>query len=158
MELYAKIVDNKVVEVSSGIGTSGNWVTVEGYQGENQTLTYDASTNTVTCKDEIDEVPVATISELEAIKLELTKDYLRSNRNKLLAESEGIFAETAGGVSVACLKRLVDNGVINENEETVLFITGAGLKTIEAVEDEMNPAIKIPPNSEEFMDEFSKLG
>jgi len=77
---------------------------------------------------------------------------------KLLAESEGIFAETAGGVSVACLKRLVDNGVINENEETVLFITGAGLKTIEAVEDEMNPAIKIPPNSEEFMDEFSKLG
>ena len=102
MELYAKIVDNKITEVSSGIGTSGNWVTVEGYQGENQTLTYDASTNTVTCKDEIDEVPVATISELEAIKLELTKDYLRSNRNKLLAESDWIVTkslETGVGVS-----------------------------------------------------------
>ena len=102
MELYAKIVDNQITEVSSGIGTSGTWVTVEGYQGEDQTLTYDAFTNTVTCKDEIDEVPVATISELEAVKLELTKDYLRSNRNKLLAESDWIVTkslETGVGVS-----------------------------------------------------------
>ena len=43
MELYAKIVDNQITEVSSGIGTSGTWVTVEGYQGEDQTLTYDAT-------------------------------------------------------------------------------------------------------------------
>ncbi|MDG1989888.1 MAG: threonine synthase [Dehalococcoidia bacterium] len=77
---------------------------------------------------------------------------------KLLAESEGIFAETAGGVSVACLKKLVASGVINTDEETVLFITGAGLKTIEAVKDEMNPPIMIPPNAEEFMAEFNKLG
>lgn len=77
---------------------------------------------------------------------------------KLLAESEGIFAETAGGVSVACLKKLIASGVINTNEETVLFITGAGLKTIEAVKDEMNPAIMISPNAEEFMAEFNKLG
>jgi threonine synthase len=77
---------------------------------------------------------------------------------KLLAESEGIFAETAGGVAVACLKKLIASGVINTNEETVLFITGAGLKTIEAVKDEMNPAIMISPNAEEFMVEFNKLG
>ena len=102
MELYAKIVDNKVAEVSSGIGTSGTWVTVDNYQGEDQTLWYDPTLNIVKCKDEIDEVPVATISELEAIKLELTKDYLRSNRNKLLAESDWIVTkslETGVGVS-----------------------------------------------------------
>ena len=102
MELYAKIVDNQITEVSSGIGKSGNWVTVDNYQGSDQTLTYDAFTNTVICKDEIDEVPVATISELEAVKLELTKDYLRSNRNKLLAESDWIVTkslETGVGVS-----------------------------------------------------------
>ena len=47
-------------------------------------------------------MPVATISELEAVKLELTKDYLRSNRNKLLAESDWIVTkslETGVGVS-----------------------------------------------------------
>ena len=102
MELYAKIVDNEITEVSSGIGTSGTWVTVDNYQGSDQTLWYDPTLNIVKCKDEIDEVPVATISELEAIKLELTKDYLRSNRNKLLAESDWIVTkslETGVGVS-----------------------------------------------------------
>ena len=54
IECYAKIVDNQITEVSSGIGTSGTWVTVEGYQGEDQTLWYDATSNTVKCKDEID--------------------------------------------------------------------------------------------------------
>ena len=88
IELYAKIVDNQITEVSSGIGTSGTWVTVEGYEGEDQKLYYDAISNTVKCKDEIDEKPVATIEELEAVKLELDKDYVRSNRNRLLAESD----------------------------------------------------------------------
>ena len=88
IECYAKIVDNQITEVSSGIGTSGTWVTVEGYEGEDQKLYYDAISNTVKCKDEIDEKPVATIEELEAVKLELDKDYVRSNRNRLLAESD----------------------------------------------------------------------
>ena len=88
IELYAKIVDNQITEVSSGKGTTGTWVTVEGYQGEDQKLYYDVISNTVKCKDEIDEKPVATIEELEAVKLELDKDYVRSNRNRLLAESD----------------------------------------------------------------------
>ena len=88
IECYAKIVDNQITEVSSGIGTSGTWVTVDNYQGEDQTLWYDAKSNIVKCKDEIDEKPVATIEELEAVKLELDKDYVRSNRNRLLAESD----------------------------------------------------------------------
>jgi len=88
IELYAKIVDNQITEVSSGKGTTGTWVTVEGYQGEDQTLYYDVMSNTVKCKDEIDEKPVATIEELEAVKLELDKEYVRNLRNRLLIESD----------------------------------------------------------------------
>ena len=88
IELYAKIIDNQITEVSSGKGTTGTWVTVEGYQGEDQKLYYDAISNTVKCKDEIDEKPVATIEELEAVKLELDKEYVRNLRNRLLIESD----------------------------------------------------------------------
>ena len=88
IECYAKIVNNQITEVSSGKGTTGTWVTVEGYQGEDQTLYYDVMSNTVKCKDEIDEKPVATIEELEAVKLELDKEYVRNLRNRLLIESD----------------------------------------------------------------------
>ena len=88
MELYAKIVDNKVAEVSSGIGTSGTWVTVDNYQGSDQTLWYDPTLNIVKCKDKIDEVSEATIEELEAFKLEMDIRDVRGNRNRLLAESD----------------------------------------------------------------------
>ena len=88
IECYAKIVNNQITEVSSGKGTTGTWVTVEGYQGENQKLYYDVISNTVKCKDEIDEKPVATIEELEAVKLELDKEYVRNLRNRLLIESD----------------------------------------------------------------------
>ena len=88
MELYAKIVDNKITEVSSGIGTSGNWVTVDNYQGADQTLWYDPTLNIVKCKDKIDEVSEATIEELEAFKLEMDIRDVRGNRNRLLAESD----------------------------------------------------------------------
>ena len=69
---------------------------------------------------------------------------------KLLAETEGIFAETAGGVTVACLKRLVASGVIRRDEETVAFITGGGLKTIEAVQGYLNEPVRIPPQMAAF--------
>ena len=88
MELYAKIVDNKITEVSSGIGTSGNWVTVDNYQGSDQTLWYDPTLNIVKCKDKIDEVSEATIEELEAFKLEMDIRDVRGNRNRLLTESD----------------------------------------------------------------------
>ena len=86
--MYAKIVNNKITEVSSGIGTSGTWVPIENFQGENQTLTYDSAANIVRCEDKIDEVTEATIEQLDAVKLELDKDYVRTGRNKLLAESD----------------------------------------------------------------------
>ncbi len=54
---------------------------------------------------------------------------------RLLARTEGIFTETAGGVTVATLERLVREGQIDRTDETVALITGIGLKTIEALGD-----------------------
>ena len=69
---------------------------------------------------------------------------------KLLARTEGIFAETAGGVTVAGLKRLVESGHIRPDEVTVVFITGAGLKTVEAVIDELEPPLRVEPTIASF--------
>ena len=52
---------------------------------------------------------------------------------KLLAETEGVFTETAGGTTIAVLRKLVEQGRIDPNETTVAYITGNGLKTTEAV-------------------------
>jgi threonine synthase len=60
---------------------------------------------------------------------------------KLLASTEGIFAETAGGVTIACLKKLVATGKIRPEERTVVLITGTGLKTQEA----LHGHLKVPP-------------
>ena len=69
---------------------------------------------------------------------------------KLLAECEGIFAETAGGVTVACAKKLIESGKIPANESTVLCITGHGLKTAEAVADHCGAPRLIKPSLREF--------
>ncbi len=67
----------------------------------------------------------------------------------LLAETEGIFTETAGGVVISGLKHLAETGVIKPDEVTVAYITGNGLKTQEAVEELVNPMI-IDPTIESF--------
>jgi threonine synthase len=66
---------------------------------------------------------------------------------RLLARTEGIFAETAGGVTVACTKKLVECGRLDPDAETVLLITGDGLKTLDAVEDHLGPRATVPPNA-----------
>ncbi|HEY0807166.1 MAG TPA: threonine synthase, partial [Pseudonocardiaceae bacterium] len=53
---------------------------------------------------------------------------------RLLARTEGIFAETAGGVTVATAKKLVESGKLDPDADTVLLITGDGLKTLDAVQ------------------------
>ena len=70
---------------------------------------------------------------------------------KLLAQTEGIFAETAGGATVACLKHMVESGQIARDEETVVFITGGGLKTIEALQGELTEPLRISANSDAFL-------
>ncbi len=69
---------------------------------------------------------------------------------RLLAESEGIFAETAGGVTVAGLKRLVEGGHVGADELIVACITGGGLKTQEAVSEVLPPALHVAPTVDSF--------
>ena len=59
---------------------------------------------------------------------------------KLLAETEGIFGETAGGVTIASVKQMAASGRIDPDELVVAFITGAGFKTAEAVVDHLAPS------------------
>ena len=69
---------------------------------------------------------------------------------KLLARTEGIFTETAGGVVVATLKKLVEAGEIDSDERTVIYITGNGLKTQDVLADYLPSPIKIKPDLEAF--------
>jgi len=69
---------------------------------------------------------------------------------QLLARTEGVFAETAGGVTVATLKKLVETGRLDPDQETVVFNTGDGLKTLDAVADRVGPAATIEPSYDAF--------
>jgi threonine synthase len=66
---------------------------------------------------------------------------------RLLARTEGIFAETAGGVTVACARKLLAGGLLDPDAETVLLITGDGLKTLDAVADHIGPKATVPPST-----------
>ncbi len=75
---------------------------------------------------------------------------------KLLAQTEGIFAETAGGVTIACLKKLVQAGKVGRDEVTVAYITGNGLKTQEAVEEHLSPSLQVGPTLSSFEDQLER--
>jgi threonine synthase len=69
---------------------------------------------------------------------------------RLLAEYEGIFAETAGGVTVGVAKKLIAQGKIPADDSAVLCITGNGLKTIDAIEKHVGAPREIRPSLREF--------
>ena len=68
----------------------------------------------------------------------------------LLGETEGIFAETAGGVTLAVARKLIEQGRIPRDEEIVLCITGNGLKTQDAVADVLEEPAVIKPSLDAF--------
>jgi threonine synthase len=70
---------------------------------------------------------------------------------QLLASTEGVFTETAGGVTMANLKRMAEQGIIDPEEETVAYVTGNGYKTVEALEGYLAPAISVAPDLDEFL-------
>ncbi len=76
---------------------------------------------------------------------------------KLLAQTEGIFAETAGGVTIGVLRKLVKQGVIKKPDVTVAYVTGNGLKTQEAVIDAVGRPVRIQPSLVSFEKTF-KMG
>jgi threonine synthase len=73
-------------------------------------------------------------------RLKQYNGYAEESNNKeildgilLLAKTEGIFTEPAGGVSVAVLKKMVEEGKIDKNDKTVCYVTGNGLKATESL-------------------------
>ncbi|GLW97449.1 threonine synthase [Microtetraspora sp. NBRC 16547] len=74
---------------------------------------------------------------------------------RLLARTEGIFAETAGGVTVGVLRKLTESGTLDPEAETVLLNTGDGLKTLDAVAAEARPAAVIRPSLAAFRTAFA---
>ena len=69
---------------------------------------------------------------------------------RLLARTTGIFGETAGGVTVSVLRKLIAAGQLDPAAETVILNTGDGLKTLEAVEAVARPTVTIPPTLTAF--------
>ena len=80
---------------------------------------------------------------------DVTDDEIREGI-RLLAETEGIFAETAGGVTVGVAKKLIASGKIPAHDSAVLCITGNGLKTLDAVNGHAGQPREIKPSLREF--------
>jgi len=73
---------------------------------------------------------------------------------KLLAETEGIFTETAGGTTIAVLKKLAEGGYFSPKDVVVAYITGNGYKTMEVLEGHLHESIKIKPTLKDFKEKI----
>jgi threonine synthase len=95
--------------------------------------------------------PAAGLYALEAVRrsggwMEYADDDEIRDGIRLLARTTGIFAETAGGVTAAVLRKLVASGRLDPGAETVVFNTGEGLKTYDAVADVVGPTHRVKPS------------
>ena len=75
---------------------------------------------------------------------------------QLLARTEGIFTETAGGVTMAVTKKLIEQGKIRKDQSVVIAITGNGLKTQEAIQSTLTSALEIAPQLKSFEERVLK--
>jgi threonine synthase len=87
-----------------------------------------------------------TVRRCGGVVGDVTDDEVRDGI-RLLARTEGVFAETAGGVTVANAKKMVDSGDLDPDADTVLLITGDGLKTLDAIEHQVGPKATIPASA-----------
>jgi threonine synthase len=76
---------------------------------------------------------------------------------RLLARTEGIFAETAGGVTIATLAKLAASGVVQASETVVAYVTGNGLKTVEVLTDIAGAAATILPSLDAALESLGEL-
>jgi threonine synthase len=95
--------------------------------------------------------PAAGVYALEAVQrtggwMDYADDDEIRAAIRQLARTTGVFAETAGGVTVAVLRKLVESGRLDPAAETVVFNTGEGLKTLEAVADQVGPTYWVKPS------------
>jgi len=90
-----------------------------------------------------------TMKETGGSAEDVTDDEIRE-AIRLLAECEGIFAETAGGVTVGVARKLIASGKIPSNDSAVLCITGNGLKTMDAMNGHLGLPREIKPSLREF--------
>ncbi|MFI5932562.1 threonine synthase [Actinoplanes sp. NPDC051494] len=95
--------------------------------------------------------PAAGVYAIEAVKrtggwMDYADDDEIREGIRLLARTTGVFAETAGGTTVAVLKKLVESGKLDPEKETVVYNTGEGLKTIDAVAGLVGPTHTIKPS------------
>lgn len=91
---------------------------------------------------------------------DVTDDEIR-DAIKLLAETEGIFAETAGGVTLGVAKKLIESGKIPKHDSIVVCVTGNGLKTLDAVQHHCGKPREIKPSLREFealLTQMEKVG
>jgi threonine synthase len=89
-----------------------------------------------------------TAGRIDSVDDEQIRDAIR-----LLAETTGIFTETAGGVTVGVLRKLAERGEIASGERVVVYLTGEGLKTLDATRDSFQMH-EIDPDLESFESEF----
>lgn len=95
--------------------------------------------------------PAAGVYALEAVRrtggwMDYVSDDEIRDGIRLLARTTGIFAETAGGVTTAVTAKLVASGKLDPQLETVVYNTGEGLKTLDAVADQVGPTYQVKPS------------
>ena len=76
---------------------------------------------------------------------------------RLLAETTGVFTETAGGVTIGVLTKLAEAGEIDPDERVVAYITGEGLKTLDAARESFRME-EIEPTLDAFEEQFGAAG
>ena len=95
--------------------------------------------------------PAAGIYALESVRrtggwMDYVNDDEIRDGIRLLARTTGVFAETAGGVTTAVAAKLVASGKLDPQLETVIYNTGEGLKTIDAVAGQVGPTYRVKPS------------